>query len=70
MKDAASDPALLAQTRRNYLVLKGAPFRQGHEIVCKLCARPSILLKHSRRLPLKVLKSFQPFFAERFLCGV
>jgi len=33
MREAASDPALLATEAAHYLVRKGAPFRQAHEIV-------------------------------------
>ena len=33
MREAASDPALLATEAAHYLVRRGAPFRQAHEIV-------------------------------------
>jgi argininosuccinate lyase len=36
--DAVSDPMLLATDVADYLVLKGLPFRQAHEVVGKLVA--------------------------------
>jgi argininosuccinate lyase len=38
MKEAASDPNLLATDLAEYLVTKGMPFREAHEIVGKLVA--------------------------------
>ena len=38
MASAAADPLLLATDLADYLVLKGVPFRQAHEIVGKLVA--------------------------------
>src|ERR1051325_74772 len=39
MREAAGDPALLATDLAEYLVKKGMPFREAHEIVGKLVAR-------------------------------
>jgi argininosuccinate lyase len=39
METAAGDPALLATDLAEYLVKKGVPFRQAHELVGKLVAR-------------------------------
>ena len=35
---AAADPALLATDLADYLVLRGLPFRQAHEVIGKLVA--------------------------------
>jgi argininosuccinate lyase len=37
-KAAAADPALLATDLADYLVLRGLPFRQAHEVIGKLVA--------------------------------
>lgn len=39
MARAAGDPTLLATDLADYLVLKGVPFRQAHEVIGKLVAR-------------------------------
>ena len=39
MRDLASDPALLATDAADYLVRRGVPFRQAHEITGKVAAR-------------------------------
>jgi argininosuccinate lyase len=41
MEAAASDPALLATDLAEYLVGKGLPFREAHEVVSKLVAQAS-----------------------------
>ena len=38
MAQATSDPLLLATDLADYLVLKGVPFRQAHEVIGKLVA--------------------------------
>jgi argininosuccinate lyase len=61
---AVSDPMLLATDVADYLVLKGLPFRQAHEVVGKLVARALELRCSLPELPLqefqKASDRFQP----------
>ena len=60
MKDASADPNLLATDLAEYLVKKGTPFRQAHEIVGKIVAsatRKGIKLTALKR---SELKKFSP----------
>ncbi|HWY42179.1 MAG TPA: argininosuccinate lyase [Candidatus Sulfotelmatobacter sp.] len=61
---AASNPALLATEAADYLVRRGIPFRQAHDIVgrvLKEAERQKILWTE---LPLSELKKFSPAFAD------
>ncbi len=55
---AAADPFLLATDIADYLVLRGVPFRQAHEVVGKLTA---FSLKEGRGFPDLSLEEFQSF---------
>jgi argininosuccinate lyase len=55
---AAADPFLLATDIADYLVLRGVPFRQAHEVVGKLTA---FSLKEGRGFPDLLLAEFQSF---------
>jgi argininosuccinate lyase len=55
---AAADPFLLATDIADYLVLRGVPFRQAHEVVGKLTAYS---LKEGRGFPDLSLEEFQGF---------
>jgi argininosuccinate lyase len=66
LKSAASNPALLATEAADYLVRKGVPFRQAHDIVGKIlrdAEKQNILWT---ALPLESLKKFSPVFEADF----
>lgn len=58
METAAADPSLLATDVAEYLVKKGAPFREAHEIVGKLVAKEVPL----NQIALAELKKFSLLF--------
>jgi argininosuccinate lyase len=58
METAAADPNLLATDVAEYLVKKGAPFREAHEIVGKLAAKQVPL----NQITLAKLKKISPLF--------
>jgi argininosuccinate lyase len=66
MHEAASDPALLATEAAHYLVRKGAPFRQAHEIVGQIVREGERLGKPFSALPLETLQKFSHLFAADF----
>lgn len=57
-REAASDPMLLATDIADYLVLKGIPFRQAHEIVGKATAH---CVKEGCGFPDLTISQFQQF---------
>jgi len=64
LREAASNPDLLATEAADYLVRRGVPFRQAHEIVGQII-REAERSGHSwAALPLGKLKSFSPLFEE------
>ena len=67
MREAASDPALLATEAAHYLVRRGAPFRQAHEIVGQIVREAERAGKPFSALPLETLQKFSPLFAAGFL---
>jgi argininosuccinate lyase len=66
MREAASDPALLATEAAHYLVRKGAPFRHAHEIVGQIVRDGERLGKPFSALPLETLRKFSHLFAADF----
>jgi argininosuccinate lyase len=62
MREAASDPALLATEAAHYLVRRGAAFRQAHEIVGQIVREGERLGKPFSALPLETLRKFSPMF--------
>jgi len=62
MRQAASDPALLATDLADYLVLRGIPFRQAHEAIGGLVA---YCQEHKRQLPDLSLEEYRRF-SDRF----
>ena len=63
MEAAASDPSLLATDLAEYLVKKGLPFREAHEVVGKMVARAAgkkIALNNVSPLE---MQEFSPLFA-------
>src|SRR5260370_21165435 len=70
MRTAASNPVLLATEAADYLVHKGMPFRQAHDIVGKVLREAE---KHNvpwTSLPLETLKKIAPQFAADFAASV
>ena len=64
LRAAAANPALLATEAADYLVRKGVPFRQAHDIIGKIlkeAERRSVLWTE---LPLSELQKFSPAFGD------
>ena len=66
MREAASDPALLATEAAHYLVRKGTPFRQAHEIIGQIVREGERTGKSFSALPLETLRKYSPLFAADF----
>src|SRR5437899_3335942 len=63
---AASNPALLATEAADYLVHKGIPFRQAHDIVGKVLREAEKQNVSWTALPLETLKKLSPAFEADF----
>ena len=63
LREAASDPALVATELADYLVGVGVPFRDAHEIVGKVLCAAEREGKSIREMPPERLKEFSPLFA-------
>jgi argininosuccinate lyase len=66
LRAAASNPVLLATEAADYLVRKGIPFRQAHDVVGKILCEAE---KHNvpwMSLPLEALKKISPAFEADF----
>ena len=66
LRQAASDPALLATEAAHYLVRRGAAFRQAHEIVGQIVREAEHTGKTFSTLPIETLQKFSPLFATDF----
>jgi argininosuccinate lyase len=66
LKTAASNPALLATEAADYLVHKGIPFRQAHDLVGKVLREAEKQNVAWTALPLKTLKKISPAFEADF----
>src|SRR3989440_4886849 len=62
LEAAANDPNLLATDLAEYLVRKGMPFREAHEIVGKLVADATDQGTRLNAIPLADLKKLSPLF--------
>jgi argininosuccinate lyase len=62
LRDAASDPALVATELADYLVGAGTPFREAHEIVGKILRAAEQEGKSIREMSVVRLKEFSPNF--------
>jgi len=62
LRAAANNPALLATEAADYLVRKGIPFRQAHDIVGKVLREAEKRNVSWTALPLDLLKSISPAF--------
>lgn len=67
---AASNTALLATEAADYLVRRGIPFRQAHDIVGKLLNEAERQNKKWTELPLSELKKLSPAFEDDFSNGL
>ncbi|HXN65591.1 MAG TPA: argininosuccinate lyase [Candidatus Acidoferrales bacterium] len=70
MRDLASDPALLATDAADYLVRRGVPFRQAHEITGKVLRASERTGQAWTTTPLKQLREFSPAFDEDFYAAL
>jgi len=61
-KAAAADPALLATDLADYLVLRGLPFRQAHEVIGKLVAYSLAQKRGFAELDLPEFQRFSDLF--------
>src|SRR5438876_9694094 len=59
---AASDPNLLATDLAEYLVKKGMPFREAHEIIGKLVTQSATRRRPLNQVPLREMKKLSPLF--------
>src|SRR5213594_54437 len=66
LKSAASNPALLATEAADYLVHKGIPFRQAHDLVGKVLREAEKQNISWTALPVETLKKISPAFAADF----
>jgi argininosuccinate lyase len=66
LRAAASNPALLATEAADYLVHKGVPFRQGHDIIGKVLREAERQNKLWTQLSLEDLRKISPAFDNDF----
>ena len=66
LRALASNPALLATEAADYLVRKGVPFRQAHDLVGKILKEAERQGKNWIDLPLSELKKISPAFDSDF----
>ncbi len=70
LRAAASNPVLLATEAADYLVHKGIPFRQAHDIVGKVLREAEKQNVAWTSLPLETLKKISPAFAADFAASL
>jgi argininosuccinate lyase len=70
LRQAASNPVLLATEAADYLVRKGVPFRQAHDIVGKVLREAEQTGKSWVDLPLETLQQLSPSFGPDFADGL
>ena len=66
LRSKAANPSLLATEAADYLVRKGIPFRQAHDLVGKLLKEAERQEKIWTELPLAELKNISPAFESDF----
>jgi len=69
LRAAASNPALFATDAADYLVYKGVPFRQAHDLVGKVLREAERQSKPWTQLSLADVKKISPLFEKDFLDG-
>jgi argininosuccinate lyase len=67
LRETASNAILLATEAADYLVRKGVPFRQAHDIVGKLLRQAESSGKSWITMPLETLEKISPSFGADFL---
>jgi argininosuccinate lyase len=70
LRQAASNPVLLATEAADYLVRKGVPFRQAHDIVGKALREAEQTGRSWVDLPLETLQQLSPSFGPDFADGL
>jgi len=70
LRAAASNPVLLATEAADYLVHKGIPFRQAHDVVGKVLREAEKQNVPWTSLPLQTLKKISPAFEADFIGGL
>jgi argininosuccinate lyase len=70
LRSIASDPALLATEAADYLVRRGIPFRQAHDLVGKILQEAERQQKPWTELSLDELRKISPAFASDFRSGL
>jgi argininosuccinate lyase len=70
LRAAASNPLLLATEAADYLVRKGIPFRQAHDIVGKVLREAEKQNVPWISLPLEALKNISPAFETDFAASL
>ncbi|HEV2488979.1 MAG TPA: argininosuccinate lyase [Candidatus Acidoferrales bacterium] len=66
LRRASADPALLATEAADYLVAKGIPFREAHEITGKLIRDAESSGENYAAWPVEKLKKYSPAFGTDF----
>src|SRR2546428_9092134 len=69
LRAAASDPARLATEAADWLVRRGVPFRQAHDVIGQVLREAERQGKQWTRLTLDELKKISPVFERDFLEG-
>jgi argininosuccinate lyase len=62
LREAASDPGLLATEAADFLVRRGLPFRQAHEVVGRMVKEAERSGQSWTTLPLERLREYSPLF--------
>src|ERR1700730_6878224 len=70
LRAAASNPALLATEAADYLVHKGIPFRQAHDVIGKVLREAERQGQPWTHLSLEDLRKISPLFDNDFLAGL
>jgi argininosuccinate lyase len=70
LRAAASNPALLATEAADYLVRKGIPFRQAHDLIGKVLREAETQGVSFTALPLEKLKQISPAFEADFAASL
>ena len=68
-RDAAANPALFATDAADYLVHRGVPFRQAHDLIGQVLREAEKQGKPWTQLSLMDVKKISPLFGEDFLQG-
>jgi argininosuccinate lyase len=69
LRAVASDPALFATDAADYLVHRGVPFRQAHDLVGKVLRQAENQGKPWTQLSIEDVQKISPLFAKDFLTG-